>query len=89
MLKAVLTIASVLVLDASVQLSAADAQSAPPSSDQHGSPHGGGQARATMGLFGSPGSPAPGGKGTMQQRPTNPQGFVCCVSPEGSGMGPE
>ena len=91
MLKTILTIAGVLLLGQAVQLPAVDVQSGYRSPNDSGSPKGVADYRPTLGsIFPNGVLPAPGGEGTTQPRPSNPSGFVCCVSPEGrSSASPE
>ena len=88
MLKTMLTIAGVLALVQAVQLPAAEAQSGYPSPNDPGSPKGVADYRLTLrSIFPGGVLPAPSGEVTTQPRSSDPNGFVCCVSPEGqNGM---
>jgi len=87
MLKTMLTIASVLVLGQAVQLPASAAQSGYPSLNDPGS-KGVADYRPTLGsIFPNSVLPALGGEVTTQPRSSDPDGFVCCVSPGGSALG--
>jgi len=88
MLKTMLTVAGILVLVQAVQLSAAEAQSDYPSSNDPGSLKSAAGYRPI--LFANHDGELPAhdrGEGTTLPRSSDPDGFVCCVSPEGRSTG--
>ena len=89
MLKTTLTMAGILTLVQAVQLPVAEAQSGYPSSIYPGSLQVGVGHRPVLFPNHTEGeSPAhDGGKGTRLPRSSEPDGFVCCVSPGGSALG--
>ena len=89
MLKTMLTVAGILVLVQAVQLPAAEAQSAYPSCNYPGPLKDGARYRPILFANHNDGElPAHDGvEGTTLPRSSDPDGFVCCVSPEGRSTG--
>jgi hypothetical protein len=89
MLKTMLAMAGILALVQAVQLPAADAQSGYPSSNYLGSLKGGEAYRAILFATHNEGElPAhDGGAAAALPRSSEPDDFVCCVSPEGRSTG--
>ena len=89
MRKTMLTMAGILALVQALQLSAAEAQSGHPTSNFPGSLKNGVGYRPIL-FADHNGGDLPAhdrGEGTTLPRSSGPDGFVCCVSPEGRSAG--